>query len=89
MISENDCLNEMFVEIEWSGRMFGVPLSQLEGIEVDKNTEEAISDWHYWWVGAIVFTDKNMKISQRITMGVQLTPFAADLLRSEARRAES
>ena len=48
MISENDCLNEMFVEIEWSGRMFGVPLSQLEGIEVDKNTEEAISDWHYW-----------------------------------------
>jgi len=48
MVSENDCLNEMFVEIEWSGRTFGVPLSQLEGIEVDENTEEAISDWHYW-----------------------------------------
>lgn len=48
MVSENDCLNEMFVEIEWSGRTFGVPLSQLEGVEVDENTEEAISDWHYW-----------------------------------------
>lgn len=48
MVSENDCLNEMFVEIEWSGRRFGVPLSQLEGIEINENTEEAISDWHYW-----------------------------------------
>lgn len=48
MVSENDCLNEMFVEIEWSDRTFGVPLSQLKGIEVDENTEEAISDWHYW-----------------------------------------
>ena len=48
MVLENDCLNEMFVEIEWSGRTFGVPLSQLKGIEVDENTEEAISDWHYW-----------------------------------------
>ena len=48
MVLENDCLNEMFVEIEWSSRTFGVPLSQLKGIEVDENTEEAISDWHYW-----------------------------------------
>lgn len=48
MVSENDCLNEMFVEIEWSGRRFGVPLSQLQGIDVEENTEEAISDWHYW-----------------------------------------
>jgi len=39
MVLENDCLNEMFVEIEWSGRTFGVPLSQLKGIEVDENTE--------------------------------------------------
>lgn len=48
MAAENDCLNKMFVEIEWSGRTFGVPLSQLEGIEVDEDTEEAIADWHYW-----------------------------------------
>jgi hypothetical protein len=48
IVSEDDCLNEMFVKIVWSGRKFGVPLSQLEGIEVDENTEEAILDWHYW-----------------------------------------
>jgi hypothetical protein len=48
MTSEDSCLAEMFVYIEWSGRKFGVPLSQLEGIKVDKATEEAISDWHYW-----------------------------------------
>jgi hypothetical protein len=48
MILENDCLNEMFVEIEWFGRRFGVPLSQLQGIDVEENTEKAISDWHYW-----------------------------------------
>lgn len=48
MVSENGCLNEMFVEIEWSGRRFGVPLSQLEGIGIGDNTEEAISDWQYW-----------------------------------------
>lgn len=48
IVSEEDCLNEMFVEIAWSGRKFGVPLSQLEGIKIDENTDEAISDWHYW-----------------------------------------
>ena len=38
----------IFVEIEWSERRFGVPLAQLEGIEVSNDTKEAISDWHYW-----------------------------------------
>ena len=38
----------IFVEIEWSGRNFGVPLAQLEGIEVNGETKEAIGDWHYW-----------------------------------------
>ena len=48
MVSEEDSMHEMFVEVHWSGRTFGVPLSQLEGVEVDNKTQEAIEDWHYW-----------------------------------------
>jgi len=48
MTPENDCMNEMFVEIEWGGRTMGAPLSQLEAIEADNEMEQAISDWHYW-----------------------------------------
>jgi hypothetical protein len=48
MASEDDCLHEMFVQIEWQGRSLGVPLTQLEPIDVDEASEEAIADWHYW-----------------------------------------
>ena len=48
MTPEQDCMHEMFVEVHWSGRTFGVPLAQLEGIEVDSETQEAIEDWQYW-----------------------------------------
>jgi hypothetical protein len=39
---------DMFVLIEWGERTFGVPLAQLEGINVDKETKQAVADWHYW-----------------------------------------
>ena len=48
MITENECMCEMFVEVRWSGRTFGVPLSQLRAVEADSETQEAIEDWHYW-----------------------------------------
>jgi hypothetical protein len=48
MAPEDDCTREMFVEIAWHGRTFAVPLAQLEGVNVDDDTEEAIADWHYW-----------------------------------------
>ena len=48
MADEKDCMSEMFVCVEWMDREFGVPLSQLELIDMDSNTEEAITDWHYW-----------------------------------------
>ena len=44
----DDCLCEIFVEVKWLDRHFGVPLAQLEPLAVDENTEEAIADWHYW-----------------------------------------
>lgn len=48
MSPEDDCMHEMFVQVAWQGRTFGVPLAQLEGVDVDADTEEAIADWHYW-----------------------------------------
>lgn len=46
--SEDDCKSEIFVLIDWQGRTLGIPLDQLVGIDVDKETAEAIADWHYW-----------------------------------------
>jgi Calcium binding len=48
MPSEDECMNEMFVAIQWGKRTLAIPLAQLEGVEVDDQTKEAIEDWHYW-----------------------------------------
>jgi hypothetical protein len=48
MASGDDCLHEMFVEVQWSGRTLAIPLSQIAPIETDEKTQEAIEDWHYW-----------------------------------------
>ncbi len=48
MPSQDECEREMFVTIEWEKRTFAVPLSQLKGVHVDKETQEAIANWHYW-----------------------------------------
>src|SRR6516165_5112494 len=45
MSSEDECEHEMFVEIRWKSRKLAVPLSQLEGIDVDEETQQAIEDW--------------------------------------------
>lgn len=48
MAKEDACEHDMFVQVRWHGRKMAVPLSQLEGIDLDECTEEAIGDWHYW-----------------------------------------
>ncbi|MDD5095668.1 MAG: calcium-binding protein [Dehalococcoidia bacterium] len=48
MAAEDDCSHEMFVEIRWSGKRLAIPLAQIEPIETDDETQEAIEDWHYW-----------------------------------------
>lgn len=44
----DDCDHEIHVDIPWKGRELAVPLSQLEGIDVDEETQQVIDDWHYW-----------------------------------------
>ena len=45
---EEECEHDMFVFIRWKSRQFAVPLMQLEGIQVDEETQQAIEDWQYW-----------------------------------------
>lgn len=46
--SSEPSLRQQFATIDWKGREFGVPLSQLEPVDVSDDTEQAVSDWHYW-----------------------------------------
>lgn len=52
MSPEEDCQKEMFVELLYKEGtvedVFSVPLSEIEPIEADDETREAIADWHYW-----------------------------------------
>ena len=48
MPPERECEREMFVSIRWGKRTLAVPLAQLEVIEADDETREAVEDWHYW-----------------------------------------
>jgi len=46
--SSDPSLRQQFVTIDWNNRELGVPLSQLEPVEASTDTEQAVSDWHYW-----------------------------------------
>ncbi|MEQ8963173.1 MAG: calcium-binding protein [Coleofasciculus sp. C2-GNP5-27] len=48
MTPEEECEQEMFVEIAWDDDTLAVPLIQLEAPEADAQTQQAIADWHYW-----------------------------------------
>jgi hypothetical protein len=52
MSPEEDCKKEMFVEVLYregdAEDVFSVPLDDIEAIDADSQTQEAIADWHYW-----------------------------------------
>ncbi len=48
MAPENECESDMFVMIRWGKRGLAVPLSQLKEVKMDKETKQALGDWHYW-----------------------------------------
>ena len=47
MLANNNSF-EMLAEIKFLGRTMGVPLYQLEPIDVDAGTQQVIEDWQYW-----------------------------------------
>ena len=55
MPPEEECLREMFVNVEWQDRTLAVPLAQLEPIKPDPETKEAVADWHYWVARGYLF----------------------------------
>jgi hypothetical protein len=52
MSPEDDCGKDMFVEVLYregeAEDVFSVPLYEIEAIDADPETQEAIADWHYW-----------------------------------------
>jgi Calcium binding len=44
----DECGREMFITVTWEKRTLAVPLAQLEPIQADKATQQAVEDWHYW-----------------------------------------
>lgn len=49
MAPENECESEIFVETPWEHkRTLAVPLSQLKVVHGDKETQQAVENWHYW-----------------------------------------
>ncbi len=48
MASADDCEREMFVMVAWKKRTLAIPLAQLEPLDVDAQTVEAVGDWQYW-----------------------------------------
>jgi hypothetical protein len=48
MPPEEECAREMFVTIRWGEEGLAVPLAQLEVVDADRPTREAVGDWHYW-----------------------------------------
>jgi len=38
----------MFVVARWEERTLAVPLIQLEVLDADGQTRQAVEDWHYW-----------------------------------------
>ena len=52
MSAEDDCLNDMYVEVLYREGdledVFSARLFEIYPLDVNRPTEEAIADWHYW-----------------------------------------
>jgi hypothetical protein len=51
MAPDDECLKDMFVEVGYPNSdedVFTVKLSEIEQIDADEDTKEALVDWQYW-----------------------------------------
>src|SRR4051812_13873627 len=46
MAPSDECGREMFVMIRWEKDGLAVPLAQLEPVDTDAQTRQAVEDWH-------------------------------------------
>jgi hypothetical protein len=48
LADEDDCMNEVMVNVEYGAGSLAVPLAQLTCITRRKSTLCGVGDWHYW-----------------------------------------
>jgi hypothetical protein len=48
MADAEECEHEMFVNIQGERRPLAVPLAQLQSVNADEQTQQAVEDWQYW-----------------------------------------
>ena len=48
MAPDDSCDQDMLVMVRWQGRKLAAPLSQLDPVNPNEATAEAVGDWHYW-----------------------------------------
>jgi hypothetical protein len=48
LAAEDDCMLEILVVVTSGKSKLAVPLAQLECDAADKDTLQAVADWHYW-----------------------------------------
>jgi hypothetical protein len=48
MAPVEECEHDMFVEMDRDDEDLAIPLSQLEVVDADDETREAVEDWIYW-----------------------------------------
>ena len=48
MDEAENCEYDMLVQISWNEDIISVSLEQIEGIDLDKKTKQALDDWSYW-----------------------------------------
>jgi len=46
--SAYDMIHGLTPLVPWEKRTLAVPLAQLEPIQADQATKQAVGDWHYW-----------------------------------------
>ena len=48
MAGEDSCGHDMYVDVSWRDKVLAVPLAQLNPLDADEDSYEAVDDWHYW-----------------------------------------
>ena len=46
--SADYCENEIYVDVSWKDKILAIPLAQLNPLDANEDSIEAIGDWHYW-----------------------------------------
>jgi hypothetical protein len=48
MADTDECLSDMRVEVAYNDETFTARLSEIQPVDPDPDTEQAVTDWHYW-----------------------------------------